>query len=167
MPLRLLPIDQLSSAVVRRNPVAVTLRDDATLVGDDERGRHPFGIERRSHGGLHFRGVDAGGPDRRRQQITHRPGRLSAGGSALLTIDGLKNTSVWPIGNVTQPWLPTCFAIRRTVRHRHAHGALLAIDLRRTELGALGVGRGEVADVLGGEAGSRPVTNTEEHMIFA
>jgi len=28
-----------------------------------------------------------------------------------LTIDGLKATSVLPIGSVMQPWLATCFAV--------------------------------------------------------
>ena len=39
-------------------------------------------------------------------------GCVFGSGSALFTTMGVKFTSVFPIGSATQPWLPTCFAMR-------------------------------------------------------
>ena len=112
VPLRLFPIDQLSSGVVGVMLLAVALRDDASFVGDDEGGGHGGGVERGVHRCLHHRHVhtSGGAPAGSRSPIGH--GVVFGSGTFGVTTDGVKNTSVLPIGSVMHPWLPTCFAIR-------------------------------------------------------
>jgi hypothetical protein len=41
-------------------------------------------------------------------------GWVDASGKALLTATGVKFTELFPLGSVTQPWLPRYFAVRVT-----------------------------------------------------
>ena len=96
----------------RRDVLAVPLGDDPPFVGDDERRRHPGGIEGRVHRLPHFGHVHVRGRAARGSRSPIGQGCVFGSGRALFTIEGLKNTSVLPIGSVMHPWLPTCFATR-------------------------------------------------------
>ena len=152
----------------RRDVIAVPLRDDAALVGDDERGGHPGRIEGGFDRLLHLGHVDSGGQSAGRQQIAHRP-RLRLRVRQRALHDRRREEHVGLADRQRDaPLAADLFGCPdRAIGHRHFDRPLFAVDLRRAELGPLGIWRGEVADILGRKAGSSPVTNTAEHMIFA
>jgi hypothetical protein len=130
-------------------------------VGHHEGGRHALGIECGVDRGLHLCQINRRIGCFRRQPIAHWP-RRGVGGRQRALDDRRFEEDVRLTDRQRDATLAAHLfgGALGAIRHRHGDGALLAIDHRRAELGALVVRRDEVADVLAGKCG---IETGDEH----
>src|SRR5581483_7636728 len=164
VPLRLLPMDQLSSGVVivmpgpYRSPMICPLyvTTNAAVIPESNAAATAASTFALSTPAGH------GAPDGR-SPIGH--GMEFAGGSALFTVTGVKYGSVFPTGSPTHPWLPISRAMRTVPFGSFTDTDLVARSITGfPTFDRISYGAVKYPTFSATKSGSSPVTNTPEHM---